>query len=185
MRVRVDQHDAVVHDRVAIASHAIFVGNHIIFDASGGQGRADDDALVPAIGRMALRDDIFAEARALVRAEQRGYARAHTLHYHVDEYPGERIVMTWAEARAAAARGHVFACHSRNHAAVTPDTPESVLQEEIVTAKHEMENGLGQEVDIFCWLHGAEVGINPRADDLLREAGYRYLFSNFRLQRLQ
>lgn len=118
-------------------------------------------------------------------AEQRAYAKAHRLHYHIDEYPGERIVMTWAEARAAAAKGHVFACHSRNHAAVTPETSDDMLQDEIVTAKHEMEDGLGQEVDIFCWLHGAELGINPRADDLLREAGYRYLFSNFRLQRLQ
>lgn len=118
-------------------------------------------------------------------AGQRSFARAHRLHYHRDEYTGARIAMTWAEARDAVARGHVFACHSRTHAALTPDTPEDVLHAEIVLGKQEMEDGLGREVDIFCWLHGAEVGINPRADDMLREAGYRYLFSNFRLQRLQ
>ncbi|PRY19530.1 polysaccharide deacetylase [Aliiruegeria haliotis] len=118
-------------------------------------------------------------------AEQRGFAEAHRLHYLRDEYPGERITMTWAEARDAAARGHVFACHSRNHTALDRDTPDDVLHEEIFTGKQEMEDGLGLPVDIFCWLHGADVGINPRADDMLRAAGFRYLFSNFRLQRLQ
>ena len=39
-------------------------------------------------------------------------------------------------------------------------------------------------VEIFCWLHGAEAGVNPRADQMLREAGFRYLFSNFKVQRL-
>lgn len=117
--------------------------------------------------------------------EQRAYAAAHTLHYDTDEYPGERIVATWDELRDAAARGHTFANHSRNHAEVLPDTPEDVLYDEIVEAKREFEDGLGQEVDIFCWLHGGEVGINPRADELLRAAGYRYLFSNFRIQKLR
>lgn len=118
-------------------------------------------------------------------AGQRAFAAAHRLHYDIDDYPGKRIVMTWAEMRAIADRGHVFACHSRTHAALTPDTPDAVLHDQIVTAKQEMQDGLGREVDIFCWLHGAETGLNPRADALLRAAGYRYLLSNFRLQRLQ
>ena len=42
----------------------------------------------------------------------------------------------------------------------------------------------GAPVEIFCWLHGAEAGVNPRADAMLREAGFRYLFSNFKVQRL-
>ena len=116
--------------------------------------------------------------------DQRQYAKDHTLHYHTDEYPGERIVATWDELRDAAARGHSFANHSRNHAEVLPDTPEDVLYDEIVESKREFEEGLGRKVEIFCWLHGADVGINPRADEMLREAGYRYLFSNFKIQKL-
>jgi peptidoglycan/xylan/chitin deacetylase (PgdA/CDA1 family) len=116
---------------------------------------------------------------------QRIFAARHSLHYGPDEYPGERIAMSWAELRDAHARGHFVACHSRNHTALTPDTPDAVLHDEIVVAKQELEDGLGAEVDTFCYLYGAEFGLNPRADDLLIEAGYRYLFSNFRLQKLQ
>lgn len=118
--------------------------------------------------------------------EQRSFAAAHDLDPALeDEYPGERIALTWEEACAIADRGHVFACHSRNHSEVTPDTPIAALTEEIVTAKAEMEAGLGQEVDIFCWLGGAGVGVNPLADRMLRKAGFRYLFSNFKIQKLQ
>lgn len=118
-------------------------------------------------------------------ARQRIFAARHNLHYGPDDYPGERIAMSWAELRDAHARGHFIACHSRNHTALFPDTPDTVLHDEIVTAKHELEDGLGAEVDTFCYLHGAEFGLNPRADDMLVKAGYRYLFSNFRLQKIQ
>jgi peptidoglycan/xylan/chitin deacetylase (PgdA/CDA1 family) len=118
-------------------------------------------------------------------AEQRAYAEAHVLHVPArDEYPGDRIVLTWEEARAIAARGHGFACHSRSHFDLRPDTPDEVLRQEILTAAAEFREGLGRPVEIFCWLHGAEVGVNPRADAMLREAGFRYLFSNFKVQRL-
>jgi len=54
-----------------------------------------------------------------------------------------------------------------------------------VVAKEELEQGLGAAVDTFCYLYGAEYGLNPRADALLMSSGFRYLFSNFRLQKLQ
>ena len=42
-----------------------------------------------------------------------------------------------------------------------------------------MEHQLGLKVDCLCWLRGAALGFNLDADRLLRETGYRYLFSNF------
>ncbi|WDR01331.1 polysaccharide deacetylase family protein [Devosia algicola] len=90
-----------------------------------------------------------------------------------------------ASLRDAKARGHFFSCHSRNHTALHPDTPEDILYDEIVVSKQEIEDGLGASVDTFCYLYGAEYGLNPRADELVMQAGYRYLFSNFRLQKLQ
>lgn len=118
--------------------------------------------------------------------DQRAYAAAHVLHQpQRDEYPGERIALDWDEARAISARGHVIACHSRTHFELKPDTPLNKLENEIVVAKAEMERELGVEVDCFCWLRGAALGVNGDADRLLREAGYRYLFSNFRIQALQ
>jgi len=118
--------------------------------------------------------------------QQRDYAASHVLHLaKKDEYVGQRIALTWGEARAISGRGHVFACHSRNHVELRPDTPDAVLEEEIAVSKQEMERELGTSVDVYCWLRGAEIGINPRADALLRKAGYRYLFSNFKIQRLR
>lgn len=118
--------------------------------------------------------------------DQRSYAKAHVLHLPKrEEYAGERVALTWAEARGIAERGHVFACHSRTHNELRPETPLSVLEDEIVAGKAEMEEGLEREVKTFCWLRGAEMGINADADRLLREAGFRYLFSNFKIQKLQ
>lgn len=116
---------------------------------------------------------------------QRIFAARHHLTYGPDEYAGERIALSWAELRDARARGHFVACHSRNHTGLQPDTPDAVLYDEIVVAKQELEDGLGAEVDTFCYLYGAEYGLNPRADEMLVKAGFRYLFSNFRLQKIQ
>ena len=68
---------------------------------------------------------------------------------------------------------------------MTPDTPRAVLEDEIAVAKAEMERELGIPVEIFCWLEGVALGINPEADALLRQSGYRYLLSNFKIQKLQ
>lgn len=118
-------------------------------------------------------------------ARQRIFAARHSLHYGADAYEGARIAMSWDELRDARARGHYVACHSRNHTALHPDTPDHILHDEIITAKQELEEGLGARVDTFCYLHGAEFGLNPRADRMLIKAGYQYLFSNFRLQKIQ
>jgi len=118
--------------------------------------------------------------------EQRTFAAGHQLHLpEIDEYPDQRIALTWDEAREIVGRGHAFACHTRTHHAVLPDTPRAVLDNEIVVAKAEMEAELGTPIDIYCWLEGAATGVNPEADTMLRDAGFRYLFSNFKIQRLQ
>lgn len=93
---------------------------------------------------------------------------------------GKRIALDWDEARAISARGHVFACHSRTHFESKPETPLDVLEDEIVSAKAEMEREFGVEVDCFCWLRGAPLGVNLNASTLLRVAGFRGLFSKFR-----
>ncbi len=148
--------------------------------------RNNRDVLLPILEAHGFTAWFFVPSAflAVPAGAQRAYAARARLHHPTDDYPGERIALTWAEARAIADRGHVFACHSQSHAALDPDTPDAILRAEIVEAKAEMEAGLGRAVEIFCWLHGAETGVNPRADAMLRAAGFRYLVSNFRLQRL-
>ncbi len=146
------------------------------------------DVLLPIIEEFGLTAWFFVPSGFLnvPAEEQRSYCAGHTLHLPaVDEYPGDRIALTWDEARAIVARGHAFACHTRTHNEVTPETPRAVLEDEIAASKAEMDRELGISVEIFCWLEGVALGINPEADDLLRQSGYRYLFSNFKIQKLQ
>ena len=148
--------------------------------------RDNYDVILPMIERHGFVAWFFIPPAFLTVpvAQQRAFAERQTLIYPQDEYPGERIAMTWEEVRDAHARGHLIACHSRTHTELTPETPDAILRDEIVLAKEEFDAGLGAPVDTFCYLRGAEYGLNPRADAMLVGAGYRYLFSNFRLQRL-
>lgn len=152
--------------------------------------RDNVDVLLPILEEHGFTGWFFVPSAFLgvPDAEQRAYAAGHELHLpERDEYPDQRIALTWDEARAISRRGHVFACHTRTHAEVTPDTPQAVLEDEILAAKAEMQAELGAAAapEIFCWLEGAALGLNPAADALLREAGFRYLFSNFKIQKLR
>lgn len=150
--------------------------------------RDNFDVLLPILEEYGFTGWLFLPSGFLTVPpdEQRSYAASHELHLpEIDEYPGERIALTWDEAREIARRGHAFACHTRTHNAVTPETPRAVLHEEIVASKAEMEAELGTVVEIFCWLEGAAIGVNADADAMLRNAGYQYLFSNFKIQKLQ
>ncbi|MEO8244019.1 MAG: polysaccharide deacetylase family protein [bacterium] len=149
--------------------------------------RDNHDVLLPILEDFGFKGWFFVPSH-FINVEprrQRIFAARHHLYYGPDAYSGDRIALSWPELRSAHAAGHLVACHSRNHTALHPDTPDDVLHEEIVGAKEELEQGLGASVDTFCYLYGAEYGLNPRADALLIEAGFRYLFSNFRLQKLQ
>lgn len=115
-------------------------------------------------------------------AEQHDFARAHHIGLDPDD-AGGRVAMTWDELRALDER-HVIACHTLTHSLLTPDSPDDLLQREIVDSKLRLEQALGHEVTTFAWLYGSEYGLNERADAKLREAGYRYLLSNFKIQKL-
>ncbi|MDB5505382.1 MAG: hypothetical protein JWR75_20 [Devosia sp.] len=118
-------------------------------------------------------------------AEQRPFAASHHLWpAKTEEYSGERMTLSWDEARAIADK-HVFACHSRTHNFITPDSTEALLQDEIVTSTAEFVAGIGRRPEVFAWLYGTQTGVNPRSDELLRQQGYKYLYSNTKIQKLQ
>ena len=116
--------------------------------------------------------------------DQRLYAAAHDLDHPGCDDPGERIALTWEEARGIAARGHVFGCHSRGHVELRPDTPDAMLEWEIAGGQALMTRRLGRPARLFCWLRGSAAGLNPRADAMLAREGFRYLLSNLRVQRI-
>ena len=116
--------------------------------------------------------------------DQRLYAATNTLIYPEDSYPGERIAMTWDELGAVEERGHVVCCHSRDHAVPVPGLPDAALEWEIASAQALFERRLGIRPETFCWRRGAGLGVEPRADAILRREGVRWLLSSFSLQRI-
>ena len=117
--------------------------------------------------------------------EQYAFARAHNLRMPQHQQdPGERLALSWDELRDIRDRGHVIACHTMTHTELTPNTPDAVMQREIIASKARLEAMLTMPISTFAWLRGSEYGLNPRADQLLLEAGYQFLVSNFKIQRL-
>lgn len=118
-------------------------------------------------------------------SEQYAFARAHNLRmpqYQSD--PGERLALSWDELREIRERGHVIAAHTMTHSELTSATPEAVMKREIIGCKTRLETMLDIPIGSFAWLRGSEYGLNPRADQILLEAGYQFLVSNFKIQRL-
>lgn len=59
------------------------------------------------------------------------------------------------------------------------------MQREIVEAKRYLEEKIGREVEVFCWLYGEEYHYNEKAHKFLKEAGYKYVVSNLKLERIR
>jgi peptidoglycan/xylan/chitin deacetylase (PgdA/CDA1 family) len=116
---------------------------------------------------------------------QKEFAQNHSIDIdQFDEYSHDgRYAMTWAEVQDVA-KNHVICSHTRSHYRILLDTPEEVMKREIVESKTILEEKLQQEVDIFCWLGGAQFNHNPVAADIIKNAGYRYLFGNSKIHRI-
>jgi peptidoglycan/xylan/chitin deacetylase (PgdA/CDA1 family) len=91
------------------------------------------------------------------------------------EGSGERIFMSWHEIRSLRPR-HVIGCHTYSHHRLSADTPTAAMEYEIVEARHRLEAGLGEPVDVFCWVGGEEHSYSAAAAELIRRAGYRMSF---------
>jgi peptidoglycan/xylan/chitin deacetylase (PgdA/CDA1 family) len=113
---------------------------------------------------------------------QKTFALEHTMKVVENEYEDERVALSWDEVRELD-KGHVVASHTKTHSRITLDVPQD-LEREIVGSQHDFERELGHSVKSFAWLFGSEYGVHLEADKYLHEADYRYLFSNFKIQKL-
>ena len=112
---------------------------------------------------------------------QRTVALEHTMRV-LDEYEDERVALSWDEVRELD-KHHVVASHTKTHSKISLELAED-LEREIVASQHDFVKELGHAVKSFAWLFGSEYGVHKEADKYLHEAGYRYLFSNFKIQKL-
>ena len=149
--------------------------------------RNNYDVALPLLERAGLRGWFFIPTSFIDTAvpEQFAFARAHHIGLTDEDRAGDRCAMTWDELRDVAARGHVVACHTTTHCAIVDvGTPEDI-QRELIDSRRRLEQELEREVRIFAWLSGVPFGENERVDAAVREEGYRLVFSNAKIQRLQ
>ncbi len=118
-------------------------------------------------------------------AEQLAFSRAHDLDVtRPENYPDGRFAMTWDEVRQVAKK-HEICCHTGNHFEITRETSDEDMHREIVLAKRRLEEEIDRPIDVFCWLYGQEYSYNPRAHKYLEEAGYRYVVSNLKMEKIR
>ena len=114
--------------------------------------------------------------------DQLPFAEGHRIRMQTREYPDGRYALTWDELRELDAK-HVVASHTRSHWQLSLLDPET-LEREIVGAQEDFEEHLGHKVRAFSSLTGPAYGEDPSTDRLIAEAGYNFVFSSLRIQRV-
>ena len=115
--------------------------------------------------------------------EELPFALGHDIDMLTREYPDGRYALTWNELREID-RKHVIASHTRSHQLLSAMTP-GMEQEEIVGAQNQFRKHLGHPVRTFASLTGPPYGEHAPTDRLVDAAGYDFVFSNFRIQRIR
>ena len=115
--------------------------------------------------------------------EQLTFAEHHDIDMLTHEYPDGRYALTWAELRQLEKK-HVIACHTRSHT-LLPQLDPAVRREEVLGSQEEFKKNIGHPVRAFVSLTGPAYGENSATDRLIDAAGYEFVFSNFRIQRVR
>lgn len=122
----------------------------------------------------------FVEAPA---AEQVNFAQAHRIGLTSPEYADGRHALSWNELREIDRR-HVVASHARSH--VWLETLDDAARErEVVGSQGDFQKHLGHPVRTFVSYGGPAYGSHAATDSLIDRAGYQFVFSNLKIQRLR
>ena len=116
-------------------------------------------------------------------AKQLDYADHHDIDMLTHEYPDGRYALSWDELRQLDKK-HAIACHTRSHTLLSGLDP-AIRREEIIGSQEQFKKHLGHAVNSFVSLTGPPYGENNVTDALVREAGFEFVFSNFRIQRIR
>ncbi len=116
-------------------------------------------------------------------ADQVAFAETHRIRMRTFEYPDARYALTWDELRQLD-RKHVIASHTRSHRELSLLDWETA-EHEVVGAQEDLRCQLGHPAHTFASLTGPAFGDHGQTDRLILQAGYRYVFSNYRIQRVR
>ena len=114
--------------------------------------------------------------------EQLAYAEHHDIDMMTHDYQDGRYAMTWEELRQLDKK-HVIACHTRSHMLLA-DMDAATRRVEVIGSQEEFKKNLGHPVRSFVSLTGPAYGEDPLTDGLVDEAGFEFVLSNFRIQRI-
>lgn len=116
--------------------------------------------------------------------EQAEYASQNLVMPHeLNDYPDGRIAMTWAEV-AELARRHEVSCQAGIHFRITKQSGDADLRREIVDAKLRIERKIDRPIRLFSWRYGEDFNHNIRSHKFLEEAGYQYVLSNIKMEKI-
>lgn len=116
--------------------------------------------------------------------QQLSYGMTHRISELLpEEYPDGRYALNWDEI-CKISRHHEICCHTASHVPLQMDAPAKVLQHEIVDSKRRLEQHIGKKVDVFSWVYGGEYNTSIRAHRYLEEAGYKFMVSSLKVEKI-
>ncbi len=114
--------------------------------------------------------------------DQLTYAEHHDIDMLTHDYPDGRYALTWDELRQLGKK-HVIACHTRSHTLLS-GLDVATRREEVIGSQEEFKKHLGHPARSFVSLTGPAYGEDANTDDLIHAAGFEFVFSNFRIQKI-
>jgi peptidoglycan/xylan/chitin deacetylase (PgdA/CDA1 family) len=116
-------------------------------------------------------------------ADQLDYAIEHGIGIESYEYDDGRYAMNWSELRELDG-SHVIASHALSHESIAPMN-ETQRIAEVIGSQQTFAAKLEHPVRTFVSRGGPAYGEHAPTDRLIDAAGYQFVFSNFRIQRLR
>ena len=151
-----------------------------LYDAS----RNGYDVILPLLNEFGLIGWYFVLTGfvSAAPADQLAYAKAHDIGVKAEEYADGRQALSWSELREIDRR-HVVASHARSHVSLAT-LDDAARESEVLGSQRDFQENLGHPVRTFVSYGGPAHGIHPKSDSLINQAGYQFVFSNLKIQRL-
>jgi peptidoglycan/xylan/chitin deacetylase (PgdA/CDA1 family) len=147
--------------------------------------RNGHDVILPLLERYRLTGWFFVITGFIDAShhDQLQYANKHGIDMVSREYDDGRYALSWSELREID-HSHVVASHALSHEELAPMDDAARLAE-VVGSQETFVRNLGHPVRTFVSRGGPAYGEHDATDRLIDAAGYQFVVSNFRIQRIR
>jgi peptidoglycan/xylan/chitin deacetylase (PgdA/CDA1 family) len=144
--------------------------------------RNNFDVARPLLEKHGLVGWFFVVTGFVDAADQRAFAINRNITCGDGESVDGRLALSWGEI-AALDGPHVVASHTRNHSRASVDPTR--LPDEVGGSQEDFVRQLGHPVRAIAWNGGAAYGEYQAADQAIDAAGFQFVISNLKVQRLR